>query len=71
MDEKAVEKKLDDVFSDNRVNTMWLGMLTRRLFGLETEHRAAEWFHYHSLDVENKIKNHEPIDLSPFTRNFR
>ena len=71
MDEKAIANKLDDLFSDNRVNTMWLAMLTRRVFGLETEYRVAEWWNYHSLDIEHKIKNQEPIDLSPFTRNMR
>ncbi len=69
MDEKSAANKLDSIFSDVRINPIYLGMLTRRLFHNATESMAAEWWMYHNMDIESRIRGDnktEIIDMSEF-----
>ena len=73
MDEKSVANRLDTIFSDVRLNPVYLAMITRRIFGMETERAAADWWLYHNQDLEAfirgengafEIRRRNAIDLS-------
>ena len=66
MDEKSVANKLDTVFSDVRINPIYLAMLTRKMFGRQTHRTAAEWWTYHNMDIEHMISGNRDNDLSDF-----
>ena len=66
MDEKSVANKLDTIFSDVRINPIYLAMLTRRLFGRQTHKNAEEWWAYHNLDIEQLITGNRDNDLSDY-----
>ena len=74
MNERSAANKLDGVFSDMRINPVYLAMVTREIFGRNTSLIAADWWMYHNMDLESRIRgdNGPPyIDLgieydSPF-----
>lgn len=69
MDERSAANKLSDVFSDMRINPIYLAMLTRRLFHRGSDRMAADWWMYHNMDIESRIRGDnktEIIDMSEF-----
>ena len=66
MDEKSTANKLDTIFSDVRINPVYLAMLTRKLFGNQTHRAAADWWMYHNTDIENLIRGNKDNDLSDY-----
>ena len=69
MDERSAAAKLDAIFSDLRINPIYLGMVTRRIFGHATERVAADWWMYHNMNIEDRIRGQaslfeDAIDLS-------
>lgn len=66
MDEKSVANRLDTIFSDVRINPIYLAMITRRLFGRHTHRSVEEWWSYHNLDIEQLIAGNKDNDLSDY-----
>jgi len=66
MDEKSIANRLDTIFSDVRVNPIYLAMITRRIFTRHTHKAAADWWTYHNMDIENMINGNRDNDLSDF-----
>lgn len=63
MDEKAAANKLDNIFSDMRLNPIVLGLLTKEIFGPNTHMIAADWWFHHTSSFFQSNANHRAIDL--------
>ena len=70
MDEKALAKKLDDIFSDNRINHVQLAHVTARTMNGETNAMLDSWYAWHidlvRLREEYQYPGQEIFDLGYF-----
>lgn len=63
MNEKATANKLDNIFSDSRINPIYLAMVTREMFGRQTNDLAGQWWAYHCIDLDARLRG---IDLGDY-----
>ena len=68
MNEESLAKRLNDIFSDRRINTWTLGTFTKRLFIPDTEAVARHWLAVHDM-VDNPRVGGEYIRNYPIFPN--
>ena len=62
MIEQKVAQKLDDLFSDGRINIFVLAALTRRTMGRQSTRGLEEWWDLHRSEASTA----RPYDVSMF-----
>jgi len=62
MIEAKIAQKLDDLFSDGRINVFVLAALTRRTMGRQSTRVMEEWWDLHRAEAST----HRPYDVSMF-----
>lgn len=63
MREKKVAAKLDDMFSDSRLNVHALAMLSKRMLSVRAEQVISDWYMAHKLAVDSEISGQEYLDF--------
>jgi len=55
MNEESLAKRLNDIFSDRRINTWTLASFTKRFFIPDTEAAARHWISVHDMIDNPKV----------------
>lgn len=63
MNERSTANKLDNIFSDARINPIYLAMVTREIFGIHANNLAGQWWAYHNIDLDARLRG---IDLGDY-----
>ena len=63
MKENRIAARLDDIFSDARISTLALAMVTKRVLSRQAEATIDEWYMAHKLAVNPDISGQEMLDF--------
>jgi len=64
MKENRIAAKLDDIFSDGRLNIHALAMVTKRILSVPAEQAINDWYMAHKLAVDSDITGQEYLDFA-------
>lgn len=64
MKEKRIAVRLDDIFSDARLNIHALAMVTKRVFSNHAHFTVDDWYKAHKLAVDNEITGQDYLDFA-------
>lgn len=64
MKERRIANRLDDIFSDVRLNTIELAQITKRVFSPETSRILDHWYMAHIMARDPDIPGQEMLDFA-------
>jgi len=63
MKENRIATKLDDIFSDSRLNIHALAMVTKRVLSRHAQVTLDDWYMAHKLAVDPEITGQEMLEF--------
>lgn len=63
MKERRIANRLDDIFSDVRLNTVELAQITKRVFSPETSQILDHWYMAHIMARDPEVTGQEMLDF--------